>query len=346
MTVVLFHLNAATHVYVLTRNAWVAVDFFFILSGFVLTAGFGERVGDLAALRRFSVRRLARLYPLHLATLVVLFTLVDLAAWRKDEPLFAGSHGLGALLQCLVLVQGFTLEALSWNFPSWSISIELWASLGLGLALWLARSRAWIVLGLAAALLATGVMVFGEPAGPATTQRGALLKAMHYLLAFAAGVVLFPLFAGLSRRDWTPPAWTEWAMLAVVAAIFLFADQLSSPVTIALFAMVILVFAFERGPVSACLRGPPFQAIGRWSYSIYLVHPLWTIGAFNLVLAVGHWTRRRAAVDTPSGLRLVFGGPFVMDLAALACLALVIVTASLTYRLIEKPGMKLATPSP
>ncbi len=341
LMVVLFHLNAATHVYALTRNAWVAVDFFFVLSGFVLTSGFESRVDSPAALGVFSARRLARLYPLHLATLVVLLALLAAEAWRNGTPLFAAAHGLDALLQCLMLVQGFTTEALSWNFPSWSISIELWASLLLGLALWLARSNAWMVFGLSACLLATLILVYGEPAGPAATEQGALLKAAHYLMAFAVGVVLFKLFARLSRRAWRPPAWVEWPAALLVLATFLLADRMNSPGTVGIFAAVILVFAFEDGRVSLWLRKPAFQSIGRWSYSIYLVHPLWTILTFKVVLAAGGWSGLQAT-DVASGARLTLGGPFAMDLAAGVCLAMVVGTAALTYRIIEKPGTRLA----
>lgn len=338
---VLFHLNADTHVYTLTRNAWVSVDFFFVLSGFVLMSGFGTRVDDGAAFARYSLRRLTRLYPLHLVALTVLVALIGLEAWQTGKSLFADQHGLGALLQCLVLVQGFTTQALSWNFPSWSVSIELWASLGFGLALWLARSKAWIVFVVVTILLFAVWLAFGEPDGPAVTDRSALLKAAHYLLSFISGVILFLGFAWASRGGWRPPTWAEWPALAVVATIFVFADKLNSPETIALFAVVIFVFAFERGRISAWLRGRFFQALGRWSYSIYLIHPLWTIATLKLVAVAGVWIGQRAIINDASGELVVLGGPIVMDLTAIACLALVIATAALTYRFIERPGMKV-----
>ena len=330
--VVLFHLHARTHLYLVTRNAWVAVDFFFVLSGFVLMSASGGRVENARGFGRFTLRRLVRLYPLHLATLAVLFAVLGVSAWREGQPLFTGTHGLGGLLQCLLLVQGFTLQALSWNYPSWSISLELWASLLLGLALWVSRSRAWTVFAVAAAGIIGVLLVAGEPDGPASTEVGALLKAAHYLMAFAAGVVLFKLFAWVSGRGWRPPPWMEWLALVLLAGAFLWADGLDSPATVALFSGVILVFAFEAGPVSAFLRRPPLQALGRWSYSIYLVHPFWTLATFKLTQAMGG--------DGAAA------GAFAMDLAAIGCVALVIVTAALTYRFIERPGIELAKPTP
>jgi peptidoglycan/LPS O-acetylase OafA/YrhL len=341
MMVVLFHLDAATHVHALTRNGWASVDFFFILSGFVLMSAFETRLGASLSLRRFSIRRLARLYPLHLVTLALLFAIIAIGSLSGDGPLFAAAHGLPALLQCLTLTQGFTTNQLSWNFPSWSISIELWASLVFGLTLSLARRRSWIVIGLYCLALLTVVLLVEEPAGPAINEQGVLIKVAHYLLGFFAGTLLFKLYEWLSRRGYAPPAWSEIPAAVLVAAMFLLANSIPSPAIIGLFAMVILVFAFERGPVSRGLRSRALQAGGRWSYSIYLIHPFWTIAAFDAVKAAGRWAGHAASVIDASGERLVLGGPFAMDLVATGCLGLVVATASLTYRFIERPGQRL-----
>ena len=333
MMVVLFHLNAGTHLHALTRNGWASVDFFFVLSGFVLMSAYETRVGDMS-LRRFSIRRFARLYPLHLFTLALLFIIVAIGSLSSGGPLFADAHGLPALLQCLTLTQGFTTNQLSWNFPSWSISIELWASLLFGLTLVLAGARSWLVLGAYCLALLAVVLIFGEPAGPAVDEHGALLKVAHYLLGFFAGALLFRLYAWMSRRGYSPPTWTELGALAVVAVLFLHADDTPSPVMITLFAIVILIFAFDRGPISRGLQTPPFQAFGRWSYSIYLVHPFLTIAVFETVRALGAWFGHPALA---SGELLILGGPFVMDLTAAICVALVVATASLTYRFVERP---------
>lgn len=341
MMVVLFHLNAGSHAWLLTRNGYVAVDFFFVLSGFVLTSGYSERLGDRSALGRFSARRLARLYPLHLATLAALLAILFVSAARRGADPFSGPFSLAALAQCLALVQGFTTNQLAWNFPSWSISIELWASLLLGSALWASGARKWWVFGLSILLLAVVVAGLGEPKGPAHDERGALLKVAHYLLAFFVGALLFRLYGSLARRRRAPPAWAEAVATAVVILTFLFADRMPAIATVTLFAAVIVVFAFEAGPVSAWLRGPAPQAAGRWSYSIYLVHPLWTIAFFQAVVAMGRWLGRPATAHDLSGERLVLGGPFVMDLVCVACLAAVLATSRLTFLFIEEPGRKL-----
>ena len=345
MMVALFHLNAMTHAYDLTRNGWASVDFFFVLSGFVLMSGFSGRLTGAPAFGRFAARRLARLYPLHLATLAVLVALVGWAAIEGDDAAFTGPYSLTGLWQCVALVQGFTIHALAWNFPSWSISIEFWASLLMGGALTMFGRRSWIAFGVLTLALVTLLALLGEPGGPATDGAGALLKAAHYLLAFFIGTLLFGLFTRIEGRGFAPPPWVEVAATVGLGLTFLFADRIPPTLLILLFAMVILVFAFEAGPVSIWLKTKPLQAAGGWSYSIYLVHPLWTILVFKAVKAASVALGQAAASDG-AGDRLILGGPFAMDLAAFACLALVLATAALTCRFIETPGRRLIPRTP
>ena len=342
MMVVLFHLNAGTHLHALTRHGYASVDFFFVLSGFVLMSACEGRLTDGPALRRFARRRVARLYPLHLFALAVLFSLVAVEAVQNGKPLFAGAHRWPALLQSLALVQGFTTEQLSWNFPSWSISVELWGSLAFGLTLYVARGRSALVFGFYALALAVIVVMTGEPDGPALNEAGVLLKDAHYLIGFFSGAVLFQIYQWLSSRGFRPPAWAELAAAALVGGVFVVADDIPPLAIVAVFAVVILAFAFEDGPVSRGLRTPPFQAFGRWSYSIYLTHPLWTIAIYRTAQAIAARTGQPAFVNDSSGERMILGGPFAMDVIAAACLALVVTTASLTYRFIEQPGQRLA----
>ena len=75
LLVATFHLNVMSHVFelALLRNGWMFVDFFFVLGGFVImTAYGGGRVRTAGDGWRFLLRRLGRVWPLHLATLAVL----------------------------------------------------------------------------------------------------------------------------------------------------------------------------------------------------------------------------------------------------------------------------------
>src|SRR5687768_5126464 len=82
LMVALVHLSALGHFFAwpLVRNAGFGVDFFFVLSGFVLMHAYGGRVGSAAQALDFLWRRVGRLYPLHLATLCVMLA-IELGKW-------------------------------------------------------------------------------------------------------------------------------------------------------------------------------------------------------------------------------------------------------------------------
>ncbi len=121
----------------LIGKGYLAVDLFFMLSGFVMThvyyRAFCQSVKD--NYRSFMVARIARLYPLHLVVLLLFIAtalLLQLSAYASGGtaegiPL-TGTRSLAAAVANLFM-QGLSAEHLSWNFPSWSISVEFLAYL-------------------------------------------------------------------------------------------------------------------------------------------------------------------------------------------------------------------------
>ena len=78
--VALFHFNVFSHIQHagIVRNAYLFVDFFFVLSGFVIAANYQARLMDGFGAGRFLFLRLGRIYPLHLVTML-LFIPIDIA---------------------------------------------------------------------------------------------------------------------------------------------------------------------------------------------------------------------------------------------------------------------------
>ncbi|WP_298214890.1 acyltransferase [Acidocella sp.] len=124
----------------LVRHGYMGVDGFFILSGLILMHSHPEfrapkmhaplpefRFPPLAAVLRFYAKRLGRIYPVHLATLLILAGLAAAGLAAGLSPRAPQRFGLGALLENLLLVQGWGGDHFgAWNYPSWSISTE-WA---------------------------------------------------------------------------------------------------------------------------------------------------------------------------------------------------------------------------
>ncbi len=341
VAVVLFHLNPATHFARLWSGGYVAVIFFFVLSGFVIARAYQGTIHSVADLGRFSLRRFGRLYPLHLFVLA-LYVGLELWRWSHHGKVFTGTTSVPALIANLFLVQGFTLDSESWNFPAWSISVELWTNLAFGLLMLLCARR--IVAGAAITALALlGVIVFQRhlpsPFSPAETE--VLLNVAQYVLAFFVGVLTYALYQAARRTGWRGHGALDAAALLITLSLFGFADQIDGLAQIPLFAAVVFIFAFETGAVSRFLKHPACVRLGTVSFSIYLTHSLYTLAAYLSVLAVGRHLGQTAMVIADGRELLVLGGPWVMDAVALACVAAVIAGAHLTYRFIEEPGRRM-----
>ena len=124
----------------LIRHGYMGVDGFFILSGLILMHSHREfdagkmdsprpefRWPKLDAVLRFYGKRLARIYPVHLATIFILLALVAGGAAMGLTPRAPQRFGPSTLVQNLFLVQGWGGDNFgAWNYPSWTISAE-WA---------------------------------------------------------------------------------------------------------------------------------------------------------------------------------------------------------------------------
>ena len=82
LVVVIFHAvwtNPVTGLHFF-RNGSLMVDFFFVLSGFLITHSYGGKLRSFTECVRFLFLRIGRLYPLHLAFLLVFLAIVALIA--------------------------------------------------------------------------------------------------------------------------------------------------------------------------------------------------------------------------------------------------------------------------
>ncbi|OUL18201.1 acyltransferase [Nostoc sp. 106C] len=116
------------------RNGYLWVDFFFILSGFIMTHVY---IGDFSAkvsldkYRSYLFSRFARIYPIHVFTLSLFVGLEILKIFLLNHSAFTGKFNLTALFANILLLQAFDLNCpplfwcnTYWNEPAWSISVE------------------------------------------------------------------------------------------------------------------------------------------------------------------------------------------------------------------------------
>ncbi|MCR4267498.1 acyltransferase [Nitratireductor sp. ZSWI3] len=251
------------------------LDMFFIMSGFLIFDRYGEEVRDARSYLVYLGKRLARLYPLHLATLSY-FVLVGLAVHfgllrSGGEPQLFQWDTLPA--QILLIQAWGVQDTLTFNFVSWSLSAEWFAYLLLpliilahriggrfGLAVLLLLSYAALE-----AMVRTGVMPF-ESWVQADTWGAYRTFADFVLGAFLATLVKSSPWRIASRTS----AW-----LAILLACATMVLRLDIYVTLALLgAAVFLGGLVERNDPDRYTYPAFLRPAAAVSFGIYLWHPV------------------------------------------------------------------------
>lgn len=309
------------------RSGPIAVDFFFVLSGFVIWHGFGSKLVDGVSRLQFLIRRFGRLYPLHIVTLGVVVALevarylVSLRYGYSGPAPFTGDHDWRLIPANIFLVHGLgIIPRFSWNVPSWSISVEF-ALCFCFVAISLLRRP----LAAAAMLSAAGMVALVLIPILVTHINETSTAIARGVSGFFLGVLIRESYRHM--RGWTPNTWLE---LTAVAAIF-GSIYLGYPSVILAFGYAVWIFGFETGSVSRLLKRQALVRQGDLSYSIYLTHYPIVLSTFAVAGVLGL---------LPKTGKLIITGvnPWVADGLLILFIALVLAVSAITYRWIEHPA--------
>ena len=296
----------------LVNRAYLAVDLFFLLSGFVMAHVYGR---DLAAnrkahWRRFALARFARLYPLFAIATAAVVALVALCHAPEDGVSFSGRS---LALEALMLQQW--CSGLSWDYPSWSISTEAEAyTFFIFFAGTLLAGKYPRLMIICCILVLVALSVRGGGNINYFVGVGALLRT---LAGFCLGVLVYRYY--LSRTENS----RKWS--GVLAVLFLCLWVLSRMDFMAIcgFAFLIIYCAHATNLFATLLESSPLVMLGNWSYSVYL----WHVPVYLAVMVGFAANHHPVSQLNPLGARLLL----------LATALAVVGLAALQYRYVEIP---------
>lgn len=335
LLVVMFHTQLLTgiidhrlgYIYEFVRHGYLAVDLFFVLSGYVLAMTYHTLFAgrfSWAAYVDFLTRRLARLYPLYgVASLAAACLLI----LKVNTSIAVTPH---VLLANAAMIQSWGFGP-SLNPPTWSLSAEWAAYLLFPLVAavtlfsrWRIAAMAGVVAVAALAGLTWLPAAVTHPVGPA----GALniwagvtaAPVARCIPEFLMGTLAWRL-SGIARM--AAIAASPWFSAGLATALVVLMPNPGTDVMIVcLMPMLVLGLACTQSGLSRFLAARPLHWLGEVSYSVYLLHypMLWLASAV-----------RPSLVTVPHSWSLI----------PVSAVAISIGLAAISYRWVERPGKRL-----
>jgi peptidoglycan/LPS O-acetylase OafA/YrhL len=264
---------------------YIAVDAFFVISGIVIGSGYARNISTGKEYLGFVQNRIARIYPLHLATLTF-YVAIGFLLWngliRVVDP---RKYDASQILPNLLLVHAWQPHGmLSFNYVSWSISAEFFVYLCFPLLALLARARpAVALLGMATLLVATVTISEGWMHS-SLLKLGPNLGILRALPSFTFGVLL-----AARRQDLV-------ALLPLVVAPRLLYACVGTLVFMVLvgagdYWLLAGVYLFIASAYACDLHGvltmagsDVLSSRGPLTYSIYMLHPVVATALLAVIL--------------------------------------------------------------
>lgn len=342
--VALFHLNAAIlniqlphFAGMLIGNGYLMVDLFFIMSGFVIMYVYGEgfsRQITSPGLNQFYIARFARIYPLHLFTLVLLVA----DRWLFNDWSTVGDPA--AIPVHILLLQSFGLQkVLTWNGPSWSISAEWYICMFFPwMALFYHQRRKTASLVFFVIITASYLFLLSRSGPIAITHPSRWLRYSMDIIAygflrgaggFILGILIFGIYANDRARNVFSKDIVTYGM--IVITLYCLYKNISDVLSILTFPGLVLSFAANKGSLYRVCSFRSIQFLGKISYSIYLMQLI--VIHFFLAGLRSHasFTGFPFPGTFPMSFRVLYQAAFLLILTA---------TATITYYGIEDPCRK------
>lgn len=325
------------------HNAWMFVDLFFVLSGIVISLSYVQSEFGKFPFGEFVIRRLARIYPLHIATLFafLLFRLIKLGLIASGGAHFVPTeapvnNAYSFVINVLLLHALGFVPYLSWNGPSWSISAEFYTYLVFGVAVLVAQRLADIrvLRGISVALVVASLAVIVLVLGKHSMDFHYDFGIARCIFSFFIGVLTAGFAGSLPARQSHGAAWSTVQMASALAVVVLVSEVGAVPALgfIAPLAFAVLLgslMVFPGGTLPRLLSHPHLVWLGKRSYSIYMVH------AFVLVMM--EYAARAVGVARLESLDGILPGTGA-TLAIVVLVVAVLLLSDVTYKWIEVPG--------
>jgi peptidoglycan/LPS O-acetylase OafA/YrhL len=328
------------------NHLYLMVDFFFVLSGFIMCYVYAKNFEGPVTVRdfkKFTIARFARVYPLHLFSLLLTtFLLFLLHQWGAKVSLILDAENSGySFITNLLLLQSMNLHQwFTFNHAAWSISTEWWMYMLfpflVGPFMKLSKPGRLVIF----ALCMVGYLVIGYVLVPLVSVPDALsfLKVRPFSLNVAYQFGFFRCMFGFVmgmmlyfgyKEDWGKQLFSSgYTFLVLISGLALCLHFAVPDIfTVLFFPCMLLSAAYGNQNLNTILASKPLQRLGDWSFSIYLIHQPFLYQGAALM-----------ANPDKTGIAVPKMGMLNSWLACLIFVVFILFISYLSYRFIEVPA--------
>ncbi|QZE14826.1 acyltransferase [Halosquirtibacter laminarini] len=341
--VMLYHMNVTDTIteFSFFRNSKIFVEFFFVLSGFVLAHVYAfENKYDF---KKYIKARFLRLYPLHFVmfSLFIVLQLVKLLLYNLGitsfEVLpFSEKSSILNIATNLLLLQSWTPYTyhLSFNAPSWSISIEFYLYILLFISFLIFRKYkliSWVLISSTSFILLY------------LDSKLVVRPVLSGLSCFFGGASVYAIFRQISDKK---PSYFWGTFIEILLLIGIGTTIVSHLPYKNIFASVFFLFtvpffALEVGFISKLLRKHFLQCLGKLSFSIYMTHFFIIFCSIWFFKIIQHFTSTSIVYQSNSHIYIDFGNILINNIFVIFSIIVVIFVSKITHKYIELPFQRL-----
>lgn len=305
-------------------NGYVGVTFFYILSGFIINYSFSKHMEDgKFSNKDFIVYRLARLFPVHIVSLICVLLIFgytkNFEATNKE-----------ALIYNALLLQSFIPSSdyyFSFNSVSWSISCEMFFYVSFCL---LVKFKSRILATILLSVLIVNVYFLIYPPFNISLHWLFYINPFFRIGDFIIGVLICRIFLQkkLNPRPTACNLMEVGSLLFLAVTVYIATNYVSymnvkyDIIYIPCMAMIVIAFAFDGGFISKILSNKYLILLGEASFSFYMFH----------------WMIVSKLIEIMNPDKNVFSSVIIY---VASCLMLSIVISIISFKCVEMPSNKL-----
>lgn len=284
--VFIFHLNVLKQY----QLGSAGVQFFFVLSGFILAYNYHSKFSELnkISIKKFYKARFAKVYPIHVLTFLISAPIVLL--YFNPEGLYFIKLAFMSAIN-LLLVQSFIpIQSTYFNFNgvSWTLSVEAFFYLTFPFLLW-AFTKLKVSQNIIKSLLVFFVVwvVLFQLNRNLNEDNHFYIWMLHIfplarLFEFSTGMLLGLIFIKNSEKTILNKKIInvlELLCLLLFVGLLLISEKLDVGTVrgvyfVPLWCLLIYIFAHQGGLISKIISNKLFVYLGEISFSFYMIHQL------------------------------------------------------------------------